>query len=157
MEPNLGALQALPLKEVAAGNVIIEEGSKVDALYFLENGMVEVLKGDTQVATERERGAVFGEMSLLLQSEATATVRTLRDSTFHIADDAWKFLDAHPEITVYVATTLARRLQAVTQYLADVKHQFPEKAGHLGMVDEILDVLMHRQPRRVERAPDRGH
>ena len=42
---------------------------------------------------------------------------------------------------------LARRLDSVNNYLVDVKKQF---AGHdhLSMVDEMLDTLMLRQPKR---------
>jgi hypothetical protein len=41
---------------------------------------------------------------------------------------------------------LARRLDALNKYLVDVKQQF-EGHDHIGMVDEVLDTLLHRQPR----------
>ena len=42
---------------------------------------------------------------------------------------------------------LARRLDSLNKYLVDVRHQFAGD-GHLGMVDDVLDTLMHRQPRK---------
>jgi hypothetical protein len=33
----------------------------------------------------------------------------------------------------------------VTTYLADLQHQFSEREDHLGMVDEVLDSLLHHQ------------
>ena len=41
--------------------------------------------------------------------------------------------------------TTASRLDGLTQYLVDVKRQFADSAGHLGMVDAILDQLVHHQ------------
>ena len=34
---------------------------------------------------------------------------------------------------------------SLTQYLVDVKAQFADQSGHLGMVDQILDTLVHHQ------------
>ena len=39
----------------------------------------------------------------------------------------------------------ATRLDGLTQYLVDVKQQFAGLTGHLGMVDQILDSLVHHQ------------
>ncbi len=41
---------------------------------------------------------------------------------------------------------LARRLDSLNKYLVDVKHQF-EGHDHIGMVDKVLEALLHRQPR----------
>jgi hypothetical protein len=40
---------------------------------------------------------------------------------------------------------VARRLDAVNKYLVDVKGQF-EGHEHLGMIDNVLETLMHRHP-----------
>jgi hypothetical protein len=45
-----------------------------------------------------------------------------------------------------VARLLARRLDSLNKYLVDVKAQY-EGHDHLGMVDEVLEALMHRHPR----------
>jgi hypothetical protein len=39
----------------------------------------------------------------------------------------------------------AARLDGLTQYLVDVKQQFAGLDGHLGMIDQILDTLVHHQ------------
>ena len=41
--------------------------------------------------------------------------------------------------------TTASRLDGMTQYLLDVKRQFADASGHLGMVDQVLDQLVHHQ------------
>jgi hypothetical protein len=50
----------------------------------------------------------------------------------------------------------AARLDGKTHYLVDVKRQFAEHENHLGMVDEILDTLLHHQaaPARTGSARD---
>ncbi len=50
-----------------------------------------------------------------------------------------------------VARILAHRLDAVTRYLVDVKQQFAQAGGHLGMVDEVLETVMTRHPRGMRR------
>ena len=37
------------------------------------------------------------------------------------------------------------RLDGLTHYLVDVKQQFSDAGGHLEMVDQILDTLVHHQ------------
>lgn len=62
-------------KVLDTGTVLLTEGSTSGQLYVLSEGSVEVLRGDTQVAVIGEPGAVFGEMSVLLNRPHTATVR----------------------------------------------------------------------------------
>ncbi len=48
--------------------------------------------------------------------------------------------------------TTASRLDGMTRYLVDVKRQFSDAGGHLGLVDQILDTLLHHQgPRHHDR------
>jgi CRP/FNR family cyclic AMP-dependent transcriptional regulator len=49
-------------------------------------------------------------------------------------------------VTLHICELLARRLDALNKYLVDVKQQF-EGHDHLGMVDQVLETLMHRHPR----------
>jgi hypothetical protein len=74
-----------------------------------------------------------------------ATVRTLAPSRFHVVEDARRFLNDDPTVTFAVSRLLARRLNAMITYLADLKHQFADHDDHLGMVDEVLEVLAHHQ------------
>jgi CRP/FNR family transcriptional regulator, cyclic AMP receptor protein len=91
-------------------------------------------------------GSLFGEMSALLGRPATATVRAARESTFLLAVDGAAFLASRPELALAVARTLAIRLDNLSGYLADVKRQFAGQADHLGMIDDVLNTLIHHQP-----------
>ena len=137
--------QDTPLLELGPGTVLLPEGKTSGQLYVLRSGSVEVLRGDMQVAVVEEPGAVFGEMSVLLNRPHTAMVRALTPITVHAFDDAEGFLRSHPEIALHVGRLLAGRLNAATTYLADLKEQFEGQSNHLGMVGEVLDVLIHQQ------------
>ncbi len=134
-----------PLLELAAGSVLLPEGDTSGHLYVLKSGSIEVLRGETQVAIVEEPGAVFGEMSVLLNRPHTATVRALTPIEVHAFDDAGSFLRSNPEIAFHVGRLLAGRLNSATTYLADLKRQFEHQSNHLGMVGEVLDVLIHQQ------------
>jgi len=148
---NLSALQSLPLVAIASGQVLIEQDQPIDVIYFLESGEVEVLKNGCVVAEIFEPGAVLGEMSWLLATVPTATVRTLGPCTFRRVAEPGEFLRRHPEVTLHMAAILARRIDSLTRYVVDIKHQFQDRSDHLGLIDEVLDSLMHKHPRQIPR------
>jgi len=80
----------------------------------------------------------------------TATVRALKPSKFALIENPRQFLASSSDASLHVATLLAKRLDALNKYLVDVKRQY-EGHDHLGMVDEVLETLMHRQPRHPNR------
>lgn len=147
----LDALTQLPLVRLPPGEILITQGVPVSALYFLVEGEVEVLKDDVTVADVREPGAVFGEMSWLLETVPSATVRTVAPSAFRRLEDPATFLRAHPEITLHMAAILARRIDSLTRYVVEIRNQFRDRADHLGIIDEVMDALMHKHPRRLPR------
>ena len=129
-----------------AGQKVLDEGGKTHRLYFLIEGTVEVLKDGIRVSTISQPGATFGEISALLEGNHTATVRALSDASFYVIENPREVLRTSPQICFHVCELLARRLDSLTRYLVDVKHQF-EGHDHLGMVDEVLEALLHRQPK----------
>jgi CRP-like cAMP-binding protein len=150
MSAILDSLKDQPLRRFAAGEIVLEEGASTGLLFFLAEGAVEVVKGDVQVATASEPGAVFGELSAFLGTPHTATVRATQPCAFYVVENPLTALEATPKLCLHVCELLARRLDALNKYLVDVKHQY-EGHDHLGMVDSVLETLMHRHPRKVIR------
>lgn len=148
---DLSPFQALPKIDCAAGHVLIEEGRRVEGIYFLESGEVEVLKDKVLIAEIYEAGALFGDMAFLLKTEPTATVRTLTPCAFRHVADPPAFFRQNPAAALHMAEILARRLDSLNRYLVDIKHQFKDRADHLGIIDEVLDSLMHKHPRVIPR------
>jgi CRP/FNR family transcriptional regulator, cyclic AMP receptor protein len=137
--------QGLPEHSFDAGQSLLIEGERTGKLYILVDGTVEIVKGTCQVHVTSEPGALFGEMSTLLDVPHTATVRALAPSRVYAVGRAGEFLDANHEIVFFISKLLAQRLQSVTGYLADMKSQFEDRKDHLGIVDEVLETLLHQQ------------
>jgi CRP/FNR family transcriptional regulator, cyclic AMP receptor protein len=146
MNATLTALRDHPVSHFKAGETILEQGDCTGLLYVLIEGDVEVVKDGVRVAKASEPGATFGDLSALLGVPHTAAVRARGVSCFYVISDPLGFLEEHPPACLQLCKLLARRLDAVNQYLTDVKQQF-EGHDHLAMVDGLLDTLMHRQPR----------
>ena len=148
---DLSHLQSLPRLAVDTGGIVITEGQSLQGIYFLETGEVEVLKGGVLIAEVYEPGAVFGDMAYLLESAPTATVKALTPCVFRHVADPREFFRQNPDLALHTATILARRLDSLNRYLVDIKNQFKDRADHLGMIDEVLDALMHKHPRNIQR------
>ena len=137
----------LPQRIYEPGDILLQEGTP-GALFILAEGAVEILKGDFRINVVDEPGAIFGEVSVLLGIPPMATVRTLERSRLFVAENGLAFLSSSTDLALAVARLLARRLNSVTSYLVDLKKQFEDQRSHLGLVDEVLETLVH--------APDAG-
>jgi CRP-like cAMP-binding protein len=131
MDTILSLCETLPDMAFNAGDVLLPEGSQTGFLYVLVSGEVEILKGDFQVDTATQPGAIFGEISVLLDVPHMATVRALTPTRVYRIEKAAGFLNAHPEIALELACLLARRLNRVTNYLVDLKRHFGGLTGAL--------------------------
>jgi CRP-like cAMP-binding protein len=139
----------LPRRRVEAGSTITEQGGAGGTVFVLVEGTVCIERDDTVLAVIDTPGALLGEMSTVLQRRSSATVRAVSDATLLEAPDGAAFLREHPEVLLEVARTLATRLDNLTGHLVDVKRQYGDDSGHLGMLDDVLSTLMHHQSRRV--------
>src|SRR5213595_864887 len=142
-------------RSVAAGTEVLHEGGRTGHLYVLIEGRLEVVKGDTVVASIAEPGAVLGEMSVLLDKPHTATVRAASDSTIYEFADAGSFLRDQPAVALLIARLLAQRLNVATSYLADIMHQYADHGDHLAMVGEVLQTMINLPPMQVSPGSDR--
>ena len=142
-------------RNVVAGTEVLHEGARTGHLYVLIEGRLEVVKGDTVVATMSEPGGVAGEMSVLLDTPHTATVRAAQDSVIYEIDDAASFLRQQPAVALMIARMLAQRLNVATTYLADLKRQYGGHGNHLAMVGDILQSMINLPPTQVSPGSDR--
>ena len=115
-------LAALPVATYQVGETVLAAGTASGRLLVLKKGAVEVMKDGTQIAEVSEPGAVFGELSMLLDQPHAADVRALEVTEFHITDAA-SLLTDDPATVLYVAVLLARRLDATNRALIEVKRQ----------------------------------
>jgi CRP-like cAMP-binding protein len=123
------SLASLPLVTYQPGETVIVAGSKTERLLILKKGTVAIVKEDTEIAKVAEPGAVFGELSILLDQPHTADVRALETSQFHVAD-ATALLKQNPVAVLYVASVLAHRLDSANHALIQLKHQLQTGEPH---------------------------
>ncbi|UFZ06063.1 cyclic nucleotide-binding domain-containing protein [Bradyrhizobium ontarionense] len=141
-------------RTIAAGVDLLEEGHSTGHLYVLLDGRLEVIKAGATVALVSEPGAMFGEMSLLLEQPHTATVRAVTDCRICEIRDARRFLAENPEATLSIARMLAQRLNVANTYLADLKRQYAGHGAHLAMVGDVLQSMINLPPQQVSPGTD---
>jgi potassium efflux system protein len=99
-----------------AGQVVCKENDPGDSFYIILSGTVEVLsqKADQYIATLHE-GEFFGEISLLLGTPRTATVKTSEDAILFVVErhDLQKLLREQPNLADQIAQKLSERQQAL--------------------------------------------
>lgn len=146
MPISLDTLRDLPTLEVAAGETVIEQGSRTGKLFILIEGKLEIVKDGELVAVSNQPGDIFGDLSALLGTPHTTSVRAVTPSRFYVAPEARALLEKDSVICLHLCELLARRLVSVTDYLVTIKEQYVGH-DHIGMVDQLLDKLLHRHPR----------
>lgn len=135
-------ITALPLATYRAGESVLVAGSKSGRLLILKTGAVVVLKDSVEIARVDEPGAIFGELSALLDLPHTADVRALEDSQFHVADAALP--SKNPVVLFQVAKILARRIVTANRNLVELKNKLQEGQSPRRlskMLEKVQEVL----------------
>lgn len=144
MDELLQRTSGLPEIRLASGDAVVREGEAGEGLWVLVSGSLQVRRADVAINSISRPGAAIGEISLLLDAPYSATVVASEPSVLRYAADGRAFLMSDPAIIRLIAAGLAERLNFVTGYLADLKHQYGDSPG-LAMVSEVLGHLAHRQ------------
>jgi CRP/FNR family transcriptional regulator, cyclic AMP receptor protein len=129
---------ALPVESYAASETVLAEGTKTGRLLILKSGAVSIVKEGTEIAEVAEPGAVFGELSALLDQPHGADVRTLEASEFYIAEATSLLQD--PAALLYVTVVLAQRISAANEGLVELRRQF-EAGEPQSLIDQTLDSI----------------
>ncbi|MFY2563387.1 cyclic nucleotide-binding domain-containing protein [Corallococcus terminator] len=105
-------------RDIERGEVIIRDGDRTDGLYVLLSGEVEVHK-DGHLLTRLKEGDLFGEISLLQKTPATATVTAARHTTLLRLprEDFDALISSHPQILVLISELSDERLRRTEQVL----------------------------------------
>ena len=133
-------LKQFPVISRKKGENLITQGQSTDSVYFLIEGDISIIKDDVEIALTSQKGSVFGEMSILLGSEHSATVYCVQDSTFYQIEHPRNFLSTHPEVIWHISQILSLRLSNLNRYLVDIKHQYDDHV-HKTMVSRTLRIL----------------
>ncbi|MEM1428243.1 MAG: cyclic nucleotide-binding domain-containing protein [Pseudomonadota bacterium] len=137
----------LPAVTFAAGDTVLSEGMAGRGLFILIEGTVAVSKSGVEVARVSEPGAVFGEMSALLDLPVSATLTAVVPTTAYLSSDAIEFFSQAPAVAVHTARLVASRLHHATRHLAEVQARSKGRTGPLSVVDRILEAMIDPPPR----------
>lgn len=149
MDDLLVLARGMPTRTLGTGDALIADGEPDPPLCVLIDGALRVEKRGSVVATIGTPGACVGEIALLLGGSATADVVAAEPSIVAVVDDASSLLTRDPQLPLALARLLASRLQVMTSYLADLREQYADHEGGLGMVDVVLGSLMQTNGTRT--------
>jgi CRP-like cAMP-binding protein len=122
----------------------------------LVDGRLRIDAGGTRLPDVTVPGSFVGEVGALLGRARTANVTAIEATTVRTIGDPETFFASHPSLALELARQLAGRLHRLTSYLADVRTQYADSDGHLGMVDTVLGRLAARTPVEVDGGSDRS-
>ncbi|MGV3624428.1 MAG: cyclic nucleotide-binding domain-containing protein [Archangium sp.] len=106
-------VQKFRARDVKRGDVLVKQGQASDGLYVVLSGEVEIEAAGAKIATLKE-GQLFGEMSLLTRSPASATVRATRHTSLLRLpkQDFDSLILSHPQVLEHVAELIDERQKA---------------------------------------------
>jgi CRP-like cAMP-binding protein len=128
----------LPVAWFQPGDIVLGAGLRTGRLLILKKGAVAVTKEGVEIAKVSEPGAVFGELSILLDQPHTADVRALEASQFHVADEA--LLAKDPRALFYIAAVLATRVNNANRAVVELKRQLNDREPHSVIVETIAEI-----------------
>lgn len=104
------------------GDTVFSQNEKSDAVYFVLQGRVKIVRQDEETATaiaELESGSILGETAVLCGKSRNATAVAMAESTL-LRIDACVFselLEHMPQVTLGLARELANRVDATSAKL----------------------------------------
>jgi type IV pilus assembly protein PilB len=104
------------------GDIIIKEGNTDTAFYKLIQGCLEVYKGQNLIAEISQTNTYFGEMSSLVGSRRSATIKSQGRSIVKVfpGDKLGEVLDNYPDIAKQIINTLVVRLNESGNRLSEM-------------------------------------
>ena len=118
---NLEFFEKYEWEKVPAGTIIFRENDPGDAMYIITSGRVAILKRVMEKVDKTlgilEAGEYFGEMSLLLKADRTATARAIEDTEIvKLTRDTFReLLQEHFEVGINLLIQLAHRLEKANE------------------------------------------
>lgn len=97
-----------------------------------------VIKDGVEIANVSEPGAVFGELSILLDQPHTADVRALQSSEFYLANES--LLAQDQPACIYIATVLARRVNNANRALIELKRQLHAGEPQIWIAETLAEI-----------------
>lgn len=130
-------------RDFKAGEDLFLEGDDSRDMYILVSGRLEIFKDDKLISGISAAGAMVGEMSHLLGSRRTATVRAGRDSRVMVisSDRIADFFQEFPELIPHITQSLAERLHETTRVMHGLREFCDQLPDAVIMTDREMNIL----------------
>jgi CRP-like cAMP-binding protein len=118
---NLEFFEEYERQTLKAGQILFRENDPGDAMYVIMSGRIAILKRVMEKIDKTlgilEAGEYFGEMSLLLKADRTATARAIEDTVLvKLTRETFRLvLQEHFEVGVNLLIQLAHRLEKANE------------------------------------------
>ena len=139
------------LVELKSGEVLFEEGTSGDAIYFITQGAVQIYKKNKTLAI-REPSEFIGEMSLIRSYPRAASAKSVADSILiKIPKSIFNlYIIPHPEIVLEILKAVATRtgedLDALDRGYQDLRRS---KEIYKEIVENVSDIILRVSPDRI--------
>lgn len=112
-----------------AGETLCEQNDDTMAMFVLVKGKVEIVR-DGQTLTYLEKpGTIMGEMSALLGSTRTSSIRTVTPVQVVVIDNMESFFIKHPTTALTLAKTIAERLLEADNRMMEALEKLKEQGS----------------------------
>ncbi|MCM8530746.1 MAG: cyclic nucleotide-binding domain-containing protein [Lentisphaeraceae bacterium] len=100
---------------IPAGTLLVKEGTVETSTYVLISGTLEVTAGNVEIGKFRRPGDTFGEMSAIMNEEASASVLTETECKVYVIQDLKTFLIKNPELAIDMLKKSYARLKQMNK------------------------------------------
>jgi len=131
---------------VENGTDIFAQGDQGDAMYLIEDGVVDIIVGQGKqkvILTSLFKQQYFGELSLLDGAPRSATARTSRDSVLLALEreDFVEFIKRRPEAALSIMHEVGERIRATNELMTRTvtRNVIEEEDRKLSLGDRVAD------------------
>lgn len=144
------------------GEVIYTQGSDADLVYFVQYGLVRIIKDRGLVSQsyigQATEGQIFGEMGVITHSRHSATAVAVTDCILNAvsADDFEAFIRENPAKMVVVLESISRRTRELARKITEASalvEQY-EKAQKQGLAPDSHIIDQMRYLASLKTVPD---
>ncbi len=132
-------------QEFLPGENIITMGEQSKTVYILIHGSVDIMVNDNFIHTLNEPGTVLGEISALLDTPRTTTVKVKEACRVLVINDISNLFNTSIDVSLEVTRLEFDRLFSATNNLIRLKDEFLEAAAHAGLdllkIPEMSDYI----------------
>nr|CAD7399539.1 unnamed protein product [Timema cristinae] len=125
------------------GDIIIKEGTIGNKMYFIQEGIVDIVMANGEVATSLSDGSYFGEICLLTNARRVASVRAeTYCNLFSLSVEHFNVvLDQYPLMRRTMESVAAERLNKIGKNPNLVSHREEDMGSESKTINAVVNAL----------------